>query len=193
MPRLDSIDSTPVAWGSHICTFYRSASELQRLVTAYFRAGLEDREACIWVLPPSLTPAEALAALELEIPQIRNTMQIGQLELIPCFDWYMANGRLDAKQIVEAWGQKVAEAASRFAGLRVTGDTSWLQSPQQRKDFIAYERQVSEAAKTINIIALCTYAASAWNSDEMQSVMQSHRTVLLPYQTGWKQVEVCSA
>lgn len=105
----------------------------------------------------------------------------------------MANGKLDAERIVEARGLKVVEVVSQFSGLRVTGDTSWLQSPQQRQDFIAYERQVSEAAKTIKIIALCTYHASGWNSDEMQSVKQSHRSVLLPCRTGWKQVEVCSA
>jgi hypothetical protein len=62
MSRMDSIDSTPIAWGSHISAFYRSPSELQRLVGVYFRAGLEDQEMCLWVLPPSLTQAEALVS-----------------------------------------------------------------------------------------------------------------------------------
>lgn len=43
MPRLDSIDSTPIAWGSHICTFYRSPFELRRSVGAYSAQGWKTR------------------------------------------------------------------------------------------------------------------------------------------------------
>ena len=66
----------------------------------------------------------------------------------------------------------MAQAASRFMGLRVTGDISWLQSKDQRDRFITYERAVSDASANTNIIALCTYPAAAWNPDEMLLVMQ---------------------
>ena len=191
MPRLGSADLTPLPWGSHLCTFYRSAKELQQLVSSYLRAGLEDQECCLWVLPPSLSPSDAVNVLQREIPHIRDYLQTGQLELIPCHEWYLPNGTMETERILAAWGSKVAQAASRFVGLRVTGDTSWLQSKDQRDQFIAYERAVSDASANTNIIALCTYPAAAWNPDEMLLVMQCHRSVLLPGLGGWKKVDVC--
>ena len=192
MPRLGCIASQPtIAWGSHLCTFYRSPADLLRLVTAYVQAGLEDGEACLWVLPPATSPLEAISTLQANIPHIHESLSTQQLELIPCYEWYVSAGTLETEKILAAWSQKVAQATSRFAGLRVTGDTSWLQSKAQRDDFIAYERQVTKAAQQTQIIALCTYPAADWNPDEMLSVMQCHGSVLLPNRHGWKTVEVC--
>jgi len=193
MPRLGSTDPTSIPWGSHLCTFYRSARELQQLVNSYFHAGLEDRECCLWVLPPSLSPADAVEALEREIPDVHGFLQTGQLELIPCYEWYLPHGTIETDRLLAAWQSKGAQAASRFAGLRVTGDTSWLQSKDQRDQFLAYERAVSATAIHTPIIALCTYPSAAWNPDDMLSVMQSHSSVLLPGPTGWKKVDVCCA
>jgi hypothetical protein len=179
MPRLGSTDSTPIPWGSHLCTFYRSAHELQQLVSVYVRAGLEDHECCVWVLPPSLSPPEAVMALQRDIPDLDHYLQTGQLELIPCY-WYLSNGTIEIDRLLAAWQSKVDEAAVRFAGLRVTGDTSWLQSKDQRDQFLAYEQAVRDAAANINIIALCAYPSAAWNSDDMLTVMRSHQSVLLP-------------
>ena len=68
MPRLGLIDRTPISWGSHLCTFYRSARELHQVVSSYVGAGLEDQESCVWVLPPSLTISNAVTELRQDIP-----------------------------------------------------------------------------------------------------------------------------
>src|SRR5688500_236810 len=52
MPRLGCTPSPPVPWGIHFCSYYRSTSELQQLVTSYLQTGLEDHEGCLWILPP---------------------------------------------------------------------------------------------------------------------------------------------
>ena len=193
MPRLGLTDFTPIPWGSHLCTFYRSPRDLQQLVSAYVRVGLEDQECCVWVLPPSLSHSEAVMALQRDIPHLDHYLQTGQLELIPCYEWYLSNGTIEIDRLLAAWQSKVTQAAARFAGLRVTGDTSWLQSKDQRDQFLAYEQAVRDAAANINIIALCTYPSAAWNAEDMLTVMQSHRSVLLPGSTGWKKVVACSA
>lgn len=191
MPRLGLIDRTPIPWGDHLCTFYRSARELQQVVSSYIGAGLEDQESCVWVLPPSLTVSNAVMELRPDIPHLDRYLQTGQLELIPCYDWYVSNGMIEIERLLAAWQGKVTEAATRFAGLRVTGDTSWLQSKEQRDQFLAYEKAVRDAAANINLIALCTYPSAAWTADDMLAVMQSHRSLLLAGSTGWKKVECC--
>ena len=192
MPRLGLTDHTPIPWGSHLCTFYRSARELQQLVSSYIYAGLEDQECCVWVLPPSLTPSDAVMELQRDIPHLDQYLKRGQLELIPCYQWYLSSGTIEVDKLLAAWQSKVNQAADRFAGLRVTGDTSWLQSKEQRDQFLAYEQAVRDAATDINLIALCTYPSAAWTADDMLAVMQSHRSLLLAGSTGWKKVECCA-
>ena len=191
MPRLSLTESKSIPWGSHLCTFYRSLHDLQQLVISYMAAGLEDQECCVWVLPPSLSPSDAVKKLQREVSYVDRYLESGQLELIPCHDWYMPNGTIEIDRLLAAWKNKVDQAAARFAGLRVTGDTSWLESKEQRHQFLVYEQAVRHAASDIKLIALCTYPSGAWTTDDMYEVMQSHRSVLLPGPSGWKMVECC--
>ena len=130
MPRLGCTISQPQPWGSHLCSYYQSSSELQGLVNAYIQVGLEDQEGCLWILPHWLTPSAATTALQRVIPLVHDYLRMGQLELIPCADWYGLHAPLDTKQILADCSRKIAQVASRFVGLRVTGDSSWVQSPR---------------------------------------------------------------
>lgn len=141
---------------------------------------------------PSLTPSAAVIELQRNIPSLDLYLESGQLELIPCYEWYLANGTIEIERLLTAWKHKVDQAAVRFVGLRVTGDTSWLESKEQRDQFLRYEQAVRDAATDINLIALCTYPSAAWTADDMLEVMQSHRSLLLAGSTGWKTVECCT-
>ena len=132
------------------------------MVSSYIGAGLEDQESCVWVLPPSLTISNAVTELRQDIPYLDRYLHTGQLELIPCHDWYVSNGTIEIERLLAAWQGKVAQAATRFAGLRVTGDTSWRRSKEQRDQFLAYEKAVRDAVTNIKLIALCTYPSAAW-------------------------------
>jgi hypothetical protein len=130
--------------------------------------------------------------LEPDIPYLDQFLKSGQLELIPCYDWYLSNDTIEIDRLLIAWKTKVDQAAARFTGLRVTGDTSWLESKEQRKQFLVYEQAVRDAASNINLIALCTYPSAAWTADDMLAVMESHRSLLLAGSTGWKMVGCCA-
>jgi len=140
---------------------------------------------------PSLTPSDAAKVLERDILHVDRYLLTGQLELIPCYEWYLPNGLIEIDRLLSAWQSKVDQAAARFAGLRVTGDTSWLASKEQRDQFLVYEQAVRDAASHIHLIALCTYPSAAWTTDDMFQVMQSHQSILLPGTTGWKMVGCC--
>jgi hypothetical protein len=188
MPRLDCTSPQTIAWGSHLCTFYRSPADLRRLVSAYLQAGLEDGEACLWVLPSGTTVQDAIDFLRPIFTDLARYMYTRQLELIPCDEGCYPTSIFGTESTL-AWSNRVLQATAFFGGLRVAGDTSWLQSKYKWDQFIAYERQVRTAAQQTRIIALCTYPAAAWNPDEMLSVMRCHGSVLLPHQHGWKTVK----
>ena len=42
-------------WGMHVCVFYETAGDLLDTCVAYFKAGLESNELCIWAISPPIT------------------------------------------------------------------------------------------------------------------------------------------
>ena len=193
MPRLTPTDRSSLPWGSHLCTFYSSIGELERLIHAYLKTGLDAHEGCLWILPSGLTSVAATTSLQRTIPLVYDYLRTGQLELIPCCDWYYPQAVLDAKRIVARCAEKLHQVASRFAGLRVTGDASWVTSAEQRAQFIAYEGCVQKAAKSRNVLALCTYPSAAWGPTDTVKVLEAHSAVLLPDADGWQAFPVSCA
>jgi hypothetical protein len=194
MPRSGIKGIETVAWGTHLCLFYKSIAELRQLLTAYFHAGLTDGECCIWITGPSLNGEEALESLQRSMPAIADYFKTGQLEIVPHTQWYETDGVFRSEAVLRAWFDKLQRSSRHgFTGLRVAGDASWLSSRQQRRDFISYEQQVTAAASEQRLLALCTYPSAAWVPEEMLQVMLSHNSVLLPGSGGWKAIDVCHA
>lgn len=191
MPRSGIRGLETVAWGTHLCFFYKSTAELRQLLTLYFQAGLADEECCVWVTGPSLSDGEALESLQRLIPLARDYLENGQLEILPYTQWYVENGIFRPEAVLATSFSKLRQATQRgWAGLRVAGDASWLSSGEERQEFITYEQQVTETASAQRLLTLCTYPSAAWVPEEMLQVMQCHASVLLPGSAGWKAVDV---
>ncbi|MCC2642423.1 MAG: Sensory transduction histidine kinase [Nitrospira sp.] len=190
MPRLGCTPSPAVPWGSHFCSYYQSTSDLQQLMHSFLQTGLEDHEGCLWILPLWHTPTTATTALQWVIPEVYDYLSTGQLELISSADWYGPQGPMDLQRIIANGRPKIAQMSARFGGMRVAGDSSWVQSPDQRGQFVEYERIVHDTVQTANVLALCTYPAAGWSPSDMLNMFTNHRSVLLPDQRGWRQVDV---
>jgi hypothetical protein len=39
-----------VPWGTHFCLFYETRADLLETIVSYCKAGLENREFCLWVV-----------------------------------------------------------------------------------------------------------------------------------------------
>src|SRR6267142_4626804 len=55
-------------WGSHACHLFQTRSDLLETLIPFFKAGLEGRELCLWVIHAPLTEAVSRRALEQRIP-----------------------------------------------------------------------------------------------------------------------------
>jgi hypothetical protein len=51
-------------WGAHLCLFYETKRDFFDIMVPYLRAGLENKEFCLWILPPPVSQQEALEALK---------------------------------------------------------------------------------------------------------------------------------
>ena len=145
-----------VPWGTHFCQFYQTKRHLTDVLVPYFKKGLENHEFCVWVTSRTVTTGEARKALSAVVPDLAKREVKGQFEVFAYTDWYLAGGRFDMKRILDGWAEKYGLGLDRgYAGLRVSGDTAWLES-ENWADFSAYEQSIDGAIAGSRILVLCT-------------------------------------
>jgi hypothetical protein len=166
-------------WGTHACVFYETPKDILDTLAAYFEAGLESHEFCVWAVSEPLTIEDAQEALRRRIPGFAGHLAAGSIEILPGRDWYLKGDRFDLGKITGGWDEKLAGAlASGHAGLRVSGNALWLAS-EHWQDFDAYEHELETRIAGQPMIVLCTYPLKACGATEVLEVARAHQVTLV--------------
>jgi len=177
-------------WGTHICMFYETKKDLLDTAVAYFRAGLESNEFCLWAVAEPIPTEEAASALRAAVSDFDARLAAGQIELIRGADWYLKNDRINAKRVTHGWSRKLQAAlAMGYAGMRVSGDTFWIQSEKHWKDFCAYEMTLDRALTGQKMIVLCTYPLCASQAVDVLDVGRAHGVSIARRNNDWEFLE----
>jgi hypothetical protein len=162
-------------WGTHFCFFYETGVDLLETAVGYCKAGLEGQEFCLWVVAEPLTRADARYALKRAIPDLDRHLAEHSIDIVSARDWYLQGGRFDPSRVIGSWNEKLARALDRgYEGVRVTGDTSWLEKKDWR-DFVEYEDALSRAVADQRLGVLCTYPLRSCGALETMDVVRTHR------------------
>src|SRR5258708_29502459 len=90
---------------------------------------------------------------------------------------------------MSGWNEKVAGASGRgYAGVRVTGDTAWLEK-KDWKDFCEYEESLNQAVANQRLAVLCTYPLVACSAGEILDVVRTHQFAVVKRRGGWDVIE----
>jgi hypothetical protein len=167
-------------WGTHFCQFYETPRDLTEVLVPYFKAGLEQGEFCMWVTSPDLSHEEAAAALRAAVPGFEAKRQQGQIEILPHTEWYLKGGTFDLRRVLNGWVEKLEQAQAKgFAGLRLTGNTVWLEKKDWRS-FADYEHAVNQVIGEYRMMALCTYSLRKCGALEILEVARNHQCRIAP-------------
>ena len=178
-----------IAWGTHLCQFYETKQDLLDILVPYFRAGLEDNEFCMWITSEPLDSREAEAALREAVPDFERYLERGQIEIIPHSEWYLKGGSFDLQRVLDGWIDKLNRAlASGYDGLRVTGNTAWLEK-KDWKSFTDYEEAVNSAIGQHRMLAICTYLLERCSANEIIDVVSNHQFALIRREGEWALIE----
>lgn len=179
-----------VPWGTHVCHFYESKTELLEILVPYIRAGLKNNECCVWVCSEPVCEGEALAALREAVPGLDRFIETGQLEVLQFDGWYLRpGGGLEPENVLCKWKQKLAQAISAgYQGIRVAGNTSWVENEIWR-EFTEYEGRISGAIGKDNILVMCSYPCSMREAPQVVDVVKNHQYALVRSELGWDLVE----
>jgi len=175
-----------VAWGTHFCQFYQTKQDLIDTLVPYFKTGLENNEFCMWVTADNLTTQEARKAMVKAMPGFSGYLKKGQIEILPYNKWYLKSGSFDSQRVLDGWVEKLNQAIAKgYDGLRLTGNTFWLEKEQWRS-FADYEESVNNVIGKYKIIALCTYCLDKCNAAEIVDVIRNHEFALIKQAGKWE-------
>ncbi|WP_345817163.1 MEDS domain-containing protein (plasmid) [Paraburkholderia sp. PREW-6R] len=176
-------------WGTHFCHFYETKRDLLDMLVPYFEAGLKDNERCLWVASDPLSAEEAETAMVEALPDMKKYIASGQINFRPASDWYLGNGTFDADRVIEQWiGFEKESRARGFEGLRVTGNTFWLDRTRWH-DFAAYESRLNQTLGKYRIICVCSYCLQRSTAADVLDVCNSHQFALTRRNGTWQLVE----
>jgi C4-dicarboxylate-specific signal transduction histidine kinase len=176
-------------WGTHVCLFYETKEDLVDTLVAYCKAGLESQEFCLWVVAEPVREEEAWHALKQVVPDLDRYVADHSIDIVSAGDWYLHGGTFDLKRVMSGWHERLALALARgYSGVRVTGDTAWLEK-KDWKDFCEYEETLNESIANQRLAVLCTYPLAACGAAEILDVARTHQFVIAKRRESWEIIE----
>src|SRR6266851_904206 len=174
---------------THFCHFYDSKQDLLDTLVPYFKAGLDDKEFCVWVIADPLTKDEAWNALRLAVRDLDRHLADQSIEVFADEEWYLKNNTFDLQRATSAWNEKLAQALARgYTGMRFSGDTCWLQK-KDWQDFCAYENHLNASISDQAITVWCTYPLAKSGAAEILDVARTHQFCLTRRSGNWEVIE----
>ena len=187
---IEAVGEVPL--GTHFCQFYRTKQDLIDTLVPYFTAGLRSNELCLWVTSDPLGAAEATALMHEAMPDFEDFLSRGQIEILDYEDWYLRTGGQDGCDTLQMWIDWERRAlAAGYQGLRLTGNTSWLDESGW-DGFVAYEEAVNQTFSQGRIIGLCTYSLDRCGAEDVLDVCRTHQFALTRRQGEWELIESSS-
>jgi DNA-binding CsgD family transcriptional regulator len=177
-----------ISWGTHLGVFYETKQDFLEIVIPYFRAGLENKEFCLWILPPSMAQREALEALKRGVPDLDRHLSERNFELASDYEWYMPGGTFEFAGVLERFNKKIKETISRgYVGLRVNGSAASLQNDSKR--FNEYEKELDDHITNERAIILCSYPLEESGSSAILDAARTHQFTAALRDGSWEVVE----
>jgi len=184
---MDILGNMP--WGTHLCVFYESKEDLLDILVPYFKAGLENNEFCMWITSEPLTVNDAQEAMRRAIPDFDRFLNIGQIEIIPYDNWYLKDGVFELKRVITAWVDRLNNALAKgYDGMRVTGNTAWLEK-KEWQNFKDYEEEINSVIGGYKMMAICTYFLGKCRVSEIMDVMVNHQFAIVRKEGKWSIIE----
>ena len=172
--------------GSHLCLFYRRPTEFLRVTASFLKAGLNENQLCVWVLPPPLTIPSALDELSCHGLNPSVLIATKQLQVVSSTECFFSDGIFEVERALSRMAAFPAMARQLgYSSVRAAGGPGSFPSEERRQAFMLYERQATAVIAEHPFIGLCCYASTECLVSNMFDIMSAHPKALLRTHSGW--------
>lgn len=183
-----------LTWGGHFGHFYETAADLVDFNVPYFKAGLENEEACFWVTAPPLDADEATAALRAVVPDLDQRLRQGQIEIVDIRDYHARYGKLDPKGVRDSLlARKDGALARGYTGLRASGNTySVKTTADEWRTLTEYEALLHSCLHDHRIVGICSYHIHHCSAADAVDMVRNHQFMLARRHGSWEVIETAA-
>jgi DNA-binding CsgD family transcriptional regulator len=182
-----------LSWGMHICLFYETNGDILDAAVAFFKAGLENNEFCVWATSEPILTADAIETLRSGIVNFDEHLAAGSIEFLTGEEWYLKGTEIDSQRVIEGWHEKLSAALTKgYEGMRVIGNAFWLGSNHWNA-FCEYEQELDCSLAGKEMIVLCTYSLGASRAVDILDVSRAHEFSITRRNGEWEYLEAPEA
>ena len=173
-------DDAEVPDGTHICLFYENEQERIRIISEYFKEGVESSNKC-HCMTGHHKPLEIIQALLRECVELQSAIDRGQLSIDENSLLYSPEGDYDPKNaLARARHAMTSIQEGEYTTLRLAGEVNDLEpnSPKSA-ELIEFERRANyDLFPHHSIIAICQYDLRDYTDDFLDQVLKAHPYVI---------------
>ena len=177
-----------IPWGTHLSLFYETKQDFFDIIVPYFSAGLENKEFCLWIVPPSVSQQEALEALKRGVPDFDRHLSEGNIELASDDQWFRKGGSIiGPAAVVERFRKKLRAAISEgYVGLRANGGAVTFQKTKRLSEL---EKQLDDLTADKKMILLCSFPLEESTSSAVLDAARTHQLTAVLRNGCWEVIE----
>lgn len=170
--------SVSTSGGRHFYQFYRGREDLFHIVVPFLRLGLENKEACLWVVSQTTGIMEAIKALQRQC-EISRYIENGQFLIIPAERWYLDQQRFSVRRVFAKLNKFIDDKRRLgYSSFRGVGDVGLIE-PKNWRQFQTYESKVHPLIHRMKITAICAYPIQQCSLTQTKEVLDHHDGVFL--------------
>jgi hypothetical protein len=170
-----------LAGRNHVCAFFNTIEEEHRVLGSFYRDGLNRGEKAAHIVDP-VNREEHLKRLAEAGIHVQETMESGQLEVIPWTDAYVRDHRFDQDAML-ATVEKLIEsgAVAGYPLTRLVGHhLDWLfHDKPATYNLVEYEARLNRVLSKHNDPVICNYNPSKFGATVAMDIMRTHPLVII--------------
>ena len=170
-----------LAGRNHVCAFFNTIDEEYRVLGSFLKNGLDRGEKLAQIVDLE-TREEHLKRLAEAGINVKEVMDIGQLEVLPWTDMYVCDHRFDQDAMLRSVETLIQSGTAAGYGLtKLVGhhmDWVFLDKPATY-NLVEYEARLNHVLSRYNDPVICNYNPSKFGAHVAMDIVRTHPLVII--------------
>jgi hypothetical protein len=163
----------------HVCAFFNSREELNKVLMPFFREGIERGEKALHIVDARLKDEHLQACRESGI-DVDAALPRGQLEIRHWEDAYLKDGYFDGDRMIDILEEIFSANRSEYGMTRLMGNMEWaLETAPGVTDIVEYETKLNYVLPNHPDPVVCVYDLNRHSGSVVMDILRTHPLVII--------------